>query len=230
MKQSIGISALNVQHRFDTAVHQLMYPQRPLTSSSNWLRRNPDDAASVLAAASGQNAIVAICSWSGYNQEDSIIMNKSSIDRGLFRSFVQKSTFDYSREHFRRPSEKCKLKKHAAYDLLDADGLVAPGTQLTGDVAIIGKTCTLAEGAIERDASNIWRATAADVASVSKVLVSSQQNTPSNVNYYDHNNYKGTYLHEGDFNMVKICTTSQRIPEIGDKFCKPFASLTHSPC
>lgn len=220
VKQSIGISTLNQSQRFDTAAHQLNYMQRPLTSSSNFIQRHPLDTSSVLAAASGQNAIVAIASFTGYNQEDSVIMNQSSIDRGLFRSTISKSHVDFARnrETFCVPSDHVRLKKHADYSHLDCDGIIAPHVQLTKDTAIVGKQCRDSTANISRDVSNVLKVTS--MSSVTNVMVSSQENQPTNVNYYDHNNHKGTYIHEGKYKMVKITTSTQKIPEVGDKFCK----------
>ena len=87
----------------------------------------------------GINAIVAIMCYTGYNQEDSLIMNQSSIDRGLFRSvFIrgyhsqEKTEAGIKEEKFEKPQKKC-LK-------LDVDGLISPGIPVSGNDTIIGKT------------------------------------------------------------------------------------------
>jgi len=79
-KQSIGIYSLNFQHRMDTMAHILYYPQKPLVTT-----RFLNYSASKNFP-NGINAIVATACYTGYNQEDSIIMSQDSIDRGLFRS------------------------------------------------------------------------------------------------------------------------------------------------
>ena len=84
-KQAMGVYITNYQLRMDTLAHVLYYPQKPLgiTRSMAYLhfRELP----------SGINATVAIACYSGYNQEDSVIMNQSSIDRGFFRSVFYRS-------------------------------------------------------------------------------------------------------------------------------------------
>ena len=92
--------------------------------------------------AAGCNSIVAIACYSGYNQEDSIMMNQSAIDRGFFRSVYYKTYEDIKgfEEEFKIPDRaKCLGRKHGTYDKLDKDGIICPGTQVSGDDIIIGK-------------------------------------------------------------------------------------------
>jgi DNA-directed RNA polymerase II subunit RPB2 len=84
-KQAMGIYVTNYQLRMDTLAYVLYYPQKPLvtTRAMEYLHFRELPA--------GQNAIVALLCYSGYNQEDSVIMNQSSIDRGFFRSLYYRS-------------------------------------------------------------------------------------------------------------------------------------------
>lgn len=80
-KQAIGFYSTHFFSRTDTSAHHLFYPQKPLvtTRAANLLQK-PE-------LSNGQVAVVAILCY-GYNQEDSIVMNKASIDRGLFRYVI----------------------------------------------------------------------------------------------------------------------------------------------
>ncbi|KAJ1973884.1 DNA-dependent RNA polymerase II, partial [Dimargaris xerosporica] len=123
-KQAMGIYLTNYQARMDTLANILYYPQKPLatTRSMEYLRFRELPA--------GQNAIVAILCYSGYNQEDSLIMNQSSIDRGLFRSLFYRSYQDQEKklgmmvmESFEKATRDSTVRlKHGTYEKLEDDG------------------------------------------------------------------------------------------------------------
>ncbi|GBG93130.1 hypothetical protein CBR_g59394, partial [Chara braunii] len=158
-KQAMGLYLTSYQHRMDTVTHVLHYPQKPLVCS----RATENLAFKQLPA--GQNAIVAICCYGGYNQEDAMIMNQSSIDRGFFRSTsfrsykdtaikappsrsaAQKDKSTEDLEVFERPVDGDTFKKFSpyAYTKLDDDGLPEPGVKVSGSDVIIGKTCRVEE-------------------------------------------------------------------------------------
>ena len=92
--------------------------------------------------AAGCNSIIAIATYSGYNQEDSIMINQSAIDRGFFRSAFFRTYEDAEgfAEKFTIPEpSKTSGRKHGTYDKLDKDGIICPGVQVFGDDIIIGK-------------------------------------------------------------------------------------------
>ena len=128
--------------RMDTLAHVLYYPQKPLvaTKSMKYLRFKK--------LAAGCNSIIAIATYSGYNQEDSIMLNQSAIDRGFFRSVFYR-TYDevlMPEEEFMKPEpEKTSGRKHGTYDKLDRDGIICPGTQVSGDDIIIGKVAPVSQ-------------------------------------------------------------------------------------
>ena len=166
-KQAMGVYITNYQLRMDTLAHVLYYPQKPLvtTRAMEYLRFRELPA--------GINAVVAICCYTGnvshaqpslpqiadnsysfilgYNQEDSVLMNQASIDRGLFRSVFYRSYRDEEQkkgslcnEEFEKPVRESTVGMgKGSYEKLDDDGLIAPGTRVNGDDAIIGKTTLL---------------------------------------------------------------------------------------
>lgn len=83
-KQAMGCVAVNHFTRADTLIAGLVYPQKPLCTSKtlNLVRFHHLGA--------GQNASVAVMSYSGYDIEDAIVMNRSSLDRGFGRCFVMR--------------------------------------------------------------------------------------------------------------------------------------------
>lgn len=194
-KQAIGVYAMNYQNRLDTIAHVLNYPQKPLVQT------HMSDMLHVNDLPSGQNAIVAIACYSGYNQEDSIIMNQSSIDRGLFRSTFYHTYKDELKTQGSNVKETWEIDQEANgmrmanYDKIDTDGMVSPGDQMDGNDVLIGKT-VVSDTSEKRDASTIARYNEDGI--VDKVMLTTT---------------------ESGANMVKIRVRKTKIPMIGDKFC-----------
>ncbi|KAI5079014.1 hypothetical protein GOP47_0006685 [Adiantum capillus-veneris] len=202
-KQAMGIYVTNYQLRMDTLVYVLYYPQKPLATRAMehlHFRQLP----------AGINAVVGIACYSGYNQEDSVIMNQSSIDRGFFRSIFYRSYRDEERkqgtlmEEFERPTkEQTQCMRHVSYDKLDIDGLPPPGTRVSGEDVIIGKTTpipqddtgTQAQQYSKRDQSTCLHDSESRM--VDQVLLTTNAD---------------------GLRFVKIRVRSIRIPQIGDKF------------
>lgn len=213
-KQAMGVYTTNFHVRMDTLAHVLYYPQKPLvtTRSMQWLRFNELPA--------GINAIVAILSYGGYNQEDSIIMNQSGIDRGLFRSVFYRSYRDNEKnidqpgqELIEKPTKECRgfnPLASAAYDKVDEDGIISPGVRVSGNDEphgdiIIGKTIeeTQDDDELEASANRYTR----------RLVPTYLRSTESGIV----DQVMVTVNCDGN-KFVKVRVRSIRIPQIGDKF------------
>ena len=92
-KQAVGVHCTSYNQRYDTFSHVLSYPQRPLIETKMMKYLNADKLPN------GINVIVAIATYAGYNQEDSILFNKASIDRGLFASTFYRTYKDEEKKN-----------------------------------------------------------------------------------------------------------------------------------
>ena len=177
-KQALGIHALNYPRRMDTISHVLISGQRPLVSTRAENLVHGDEAPT------GVNLIVCIKLYTGYNQEDSVIFNADSLQRGCFRSVKfqtykdEEKTNGADQERFEnpKPNDDCTGKKLACYDKIKPDGIIEVGTRvLSGDI-VIGKTITtteLGEGtrrAVKRDKSVIAKGEPSTVDAVLKSM------------------------------------------------------------
>eukprot|EP01028_Stygiella_incarcerata_P000198 TRINITY_DN1028_c0_g3_i3.p1 TRINITY_DN1028_c0_g3~~TRINITY_DN1028_c0_g3_i3.p1 ORF type:complete len:1264 (+),score=296.08 TRINITY_DN1028_c0_g3_i3:424-3792(+) len=208
-KQAMGIYALNYQLRMDTAAHVLYYPQKPLVVTRPMKHLNFSDLPA------GQNVIVAIACYSGYNQEDSLIMNQSAIDRGLFRSLFYRTYKDelkkesQGKEIFRKPGAgSAKFGHIGAYEKLDEDGLIEPGVPVTGSSVgsgsdvLIGKTFEYSKdvavtSSMEREKDMPTFMRGAEYGVVDEVMLSSNLE---------------------DMQLCRVRVRTVRTPQIGDKF------------
>lgn len=161
-KQAIGVYATTNAVRSDTVAHVLLNPERPIvrTHLSDWIGYNSIPA--------GNNLILAIACYSGFNQEDSVIFNQSSIDRGVFRSYAyrcilveEKKKSSNSTETIRLPPEHIRNRGYN-YNKLDVNGIVRMGvyvgpgdilvskvcerTHKTGQVDIVDQSCVVKNG------------------------------------------------------------------------------------
>lgn len=200
-KQAMGLYATNYQDRIDSFSHVLHYPQKPLVKTDTM------DTFQFENMPSGVNAIVAIACYGGQNQEDSVIMNQSSIDRGLFRSSFYRTYKDEqkqqgvsNKEIFEVPDRKvCLGMSLGDYSKLDHDGLTEPGQFIDENDIIIGKTTTIPndeKGYCKKDTSTSIRHN--EQGSIDKVMLTSNEHGVC---------------------MTKTRVRSLRIPEMGDKFC-----------
>ena len=201
-KQAMGIYVTNYMYRMDKTAYVLSYPMRPLvdTRVMNIIKLND--------LPSGEMVIVAIATYSGYNQEDSIIFNKGAIDRGLFAATVYHTEKDeekknYGDEEIRCKPNKAKTKgmKFANYDKLNNNGFIEENTRLDKNDVIIGKVVPIKEN--KNNNMKIIK-----YQDMSKAIRSGED-TYIDKNYMDKNG-------EG-YTFCKVRTRVFRKPVIGDK-------------
>ncbi|OIT35183.1 dna-directed rna polymerases iv and v subunit 2 [Nicotiana attenuata] len=154
-QQAIGFSTVNPNIRVDTNTHQLYYPQRPLfrtmLSDSLGKPKNARNQKGMLQRPeyfNGQCAIVAVNVHLGYNQEDSLVMNRASLERGMFRSEhvrSYKAEVDNKEAIGKKPKVEDSVNfgktqsKIGRVDSLDDDGFPFIGANLQSGDIIIGK-------------------------------------------------------------------------------------------
>jgi DNA-directed RNA polymerase II subunit RPB2 len=139
-KQAIGIYATNYRQRLDTLSHILNYPQQPLVKTNMHKLLNSSNMPC------GINVIVAIATYTGFNQEDSIMVNKSSVDRGMFNSTFFRTYKEQCNKNLSTGEEEEFCKKDIGesqgrrpfnYDKLGEDGFVDENVFVnSGDVMI----------------------------------------------------------------------------------------------
>jgi len=202
-KQAIGVYALNFDQRMDKTSYVLSYPSRPLvdTRLMNFIQLN--------RIPSGHQITVAIASYTAYNQEDSLLINKGSIDRGLFMTTVYHTEKDEDKNIIRDEIIRCKPDptktkgiKYGNYDKLNAQGFIPEHKLVENRDVIIAKTVPIKENRNDptktikyEDQSKTYRTTE---------------------ECYIDKNYTGR---NGDgYNFAKVRVRTLRKPVLGDKF------------
>ena len=141
-KQALGLYASNYSVRMDMDVNILHYPQKPIVNSIM------HDISEYEKHPAGQNIIVAVMSYKGYNMEDAIILNKGSIDRGVGRStYYRPSVSEELRysggliDQISIPDKDVKgYKSERDYRYLEEDGIIYPEARVAEGDVVIGKT------------------------------------------------------------------------------------------
>jgi DNA-directed RNA polymerase II subunit RPB2 len=198
-KQGLSIYATNWRNRYDNTAHILCYGQAPLTRTiyMNYLGEG--------RMPYGHNAILAIACWTGYNQEDNLVINGDAIQRGMFHNITYRSyeTFEEDDEklgtktRFGNPVDVGAwkdLRPGYDYTKLDNRGIIRIGEYVDENTVICGRYVIGESGGV-RDASlspQVWtRGRVEDIAV-----------TVNNIG----------------LRLVKIRVVQNRTPELGDKF------------
>jgi DNA-directed RNA polymerase beta subunit/intein/homing endonuclease len=202
-KQAMGIYATNFDQRMDKTAYVLNYPTRPLvdTRLMNFIQLNK--------IPSGTQIHVAIMSHTGYNQEDSILINKGALDRGLFVATIYHTEKDEDKNIIRDEIIRCKPDasktkgiKFGNYSKLNAHGFIPENTLIENRDVIIAKTIPIKEN---RN----------DPTKTVKYEDQSKTYRTSEETYVD-KNFTGR---NGDgYNFAKVRVRIFRKPVLGDKF------------
>jgi len=206
-KQALGVYATNFQQRVDSRSHILHYPQVPLVETALM------DMMGYKLRPSGQNCIVAVLSFEGYNMEDAIIFNKASIERGLARSNFYRIYEAECRQYLGGLKDKFLIPEPGMrgyrgeqyYRLLEPDGIISLEAQVAGGDVLIGRTSPprfLEEYKEFEVRGPSMRDTSVDMRPSETGIVDAVFVTASG---------------EGS-KLVKVRARDQRIPELGDKF------------
>ena len=140
LRQSLGLYAANYQVRLDTNSSVLHYPQNPIVKSFIY------DTLKIYPA--GQNIIVAVMPYEGYNLEDATILNRASVERGMGRSTYFKpyeaTELNYAgglKDEITIPDKDIAgYRTETSYRFLEDDGIVYPEAQLNASEVLIGRT------------------------------------------------------------------------------------------
>jgi DNA-directed RNA polymerase II subunit RPB2 len=203
-RQAMGLHVSSLRHRIDLT-YQLFHPQIPLVHTRMAKYTN------MLNLPSGENVIVAIACYTGYNQEDSIIINRSSVDRGLLRAayftkyhdVIQKNPSTSRDDIFTKPDPNQTMGiQYGNYDKLNDKGYIEEETRVDPGDFIIGKVSQIQpdknnSNKIYKDSSTKYKSGVAGV--IDKV-------------------YTGVY-NTDNFEMYNVKVRSERIPRVGDKLC-----------
>lgn len=199
-KQAVSVYHSNYQMRIDKMSVVLNYGQIPLIKSRYLQYINNEEHPY------GVNTIVAIMSYTGYNVEDAILINKGSIDRGLFRTTYY-SMYESKEESAKisggshskfaniQKNTVSRLKQGYDYSMLDDFGLVKENTEITDKTIVIGKI----NANLEKDGE--W-------------IDDSVKTKKGQLGFVDK-----SFITDGEegFNIAKVRIREERIPAIGDK-------------
>ena len=202
-KQAMGVYVTNYDNRMDKTAYVLTYPARPLVDTRLMGMVKLDKIPA------GAPVIVAIMTHSGYNQEDSLLFNQGSIDRGLFQATIYHTEKDEDKkingdEEIRCKPDPAKTKgmKYGNYSKINSKGIVPENTLLENNDVIIAKVVPIKEN--RNDHTKIIK-----YEDLSRTFRTNEESYVDK-NFIDRN---------GDgYSFAKVRVRTVRRPVIGDKF------------
>ncbi|KAJ2834824.1 DNA-directed RNA polymerase III complex subunit Rpc2 [Coemansia furcata] len=207
-KQAIGAIAYNQLSRIDTLLYLMVYPQQPMVKTKTIELINYDKLPA------GQNGSVFVMSYSGYDIEDALVINKSSLDRGFGRCQVMRKftaiVRKYANGTYDRvlgPPRTSEGKIPEKYSEIDDDGMACPGTRLEYGKLYLNKESP-------SDGGNDINAGTGGSSAVQ------YRSTPLTFKYPDHGYVDKVMIttSETDQTLIKFLLRQTRRPELGDKF------------
>ena len=199
-KQGVSIYATNWKNRYDNNTHILCYGEAPLSRTLYW------DYVAEGRMPYGMNIVVAIAAYSGYNQDDGIVMNADAIQRGMFRTVCFRS-YEMFEEDDEKTMSRIRIGNPAMipswmdlrpgldYTKLDERGIIRVGEVVTEATVLVGAYMTNDAGGTYKDSSltpQVWT-----TGRVEDVVIT---------------------VSPTGLRMVKIRVVQDRVPELGDKF------------
>ena len=216
-KQAIGIYATNFNDRIDTMSYVLHYPQRSLVNTRYMEYMHNNDMPH------GENLIVAIATYTGYNQEDSIIINKNSIQRGCFnltyfKNMIEKEETDDTTQISFKNTVDMVIKDHldvtgirqGNYKKIDENGFPIVNSYITESDVIFGKCCVKYQ---EQEQTDSIFDNKVKVASYQDKSVIADKTVSGIIDKVF------VYFDEQDQRTCKVRFRKIRQPELGDKLC-----------
>jgi len=221
-KQAIGAIGMNQYSRMDGLIYTMVYPMKPMVKTRTL------DLIHFDSLPAGQNACIAVMSYSGYDIEDAVVLNKASIDRGFGRCMILRKHQTSIRTYANRTMDRScgppdpsafpdgeNDKRYEKYKAIDKDGICMVGEQLDSGTIMVNKESPT------DTSTNIGGAE----------FLAGNMAALSQVNYkYSGMSYKSAAKvpvfvdkvlissNENEQFLIKVMTRQTRRPEVGDKF------------